>query len=84
MGSYRRGARRGTLALEENSPLLQLKVSTFDMNATRPASQQWGCHLRMYGGCVILTRVRDMPPVRTREVTVEPAAFNQTKPEFAF
>ena len=42
----------GALTFKENYPLLQLKVSTSDKNATRPASQRWGCHLRMYGGCV--------------------------------
>ena len=30
--------------------MLQLKVFT---SATRPANQQWGCHLPMKGGCVI-------------------------------
>ena len=43
IGQLSPGGWRGTLALEENSSLLQLKVSTSDMNATRPASQRWGC-----------------------------------------
>ena len=30
------------------------KVFTSDMDATRPATQRWGRHLRMKGGCVIL------------------------------
>ena len=74
------GRFRGPLALEENPPLLQLEVCTSDMNATHPTSQRWGCHLQMNGGSVILSRVLDMPPVGTREVTVVPAAYNQTKP----
>ena len=39
-GSCRRGGWRGTLALEENPPLLQLKVSTSGMNAKFLASHR--------------------------------------------
>ena len=38
------GRWRGTLALEENPPLLQLLISTSDMDAIRPNSQYWSSH----------------------------------------
>ena len=34
--------------------MLQLKVFTSDMDASRPVTQQWGRYLRMKGGFVIL------------------------------
>ena len=42
----------GALALEENLPLLQLKISTSDMNATSPIAS-----IGVTGGCVIISRI---------------------------